>query len=108
MQVIKRAADLGHQREFGSTLDKDVTDLDVNSTVEKSSSTEETAENCSDIRKRKYTLDEALGILVKGAQLAVAEQEAATKAKQASDKVDEQAMIYARDLLKAAAQLRTE
>ena len=58
--------------------------------------------------ERKYTLHEALAIFVKGAQLAVAEKEAAEHAQRKTDSVDEQAMIYARDLLKAAATLNAE
>lgn len=58
--------------------------------------------------ERKYTLHEALEIFVKGAQLAVAEKEAAEHAQRETDSVDEQATIYARDLLKAAAKLNAE
>ena len=58
--------------------------------------------------ERTYTLHEALEIFVKGAQLAVAEKEAAAHANREATSVDEQATIHARDLLKAAAALNAE
>lgn len=57
--------------------------------------------------QQKYTLSEALEVFVKGAQLAIAEKEAKRQAEESGATEEEQAVIYARDLLKAAAELNS-
>lgn len=80
--VIKRAAELSKSRAKAQ---------------------QSTPKQASD--EKKYTLAEALEVFVKGAQLAIAEQEAAKNAEASDASDDEKAVMYARDLLKAAAEL---